>query len=318
MAEFLKDSDAQTLESTTVSINRTAKTVKGGRNMSFSALVVVGDRRGSVGVGYGKGRGVPVAIEKAQKDARKNLVRIDLKEGTLPHPVTGRFCASKVRLLPASPGTGVIAGGTVRAVLEMAGVHDCLTKSLGSTNKINLCRAVFTGLTSLQPKEKFAELRGVEIEKTHVEEILEFGSKFVATTRQANEGGGATATVTEPGTADKSETEPTPATQGSPEPEPEATEAAREAPDHTETATKQAIAADAPATPPADADVHAATQGDQATPAVTEPPAAEGAQTPGGAEGGTPVVEGNLETGEGESQESQDNPDHQSGEDKTS
>ena len=139
MAEFLKDSDAQTLESTTVAINRTAKTVKGGRNMSFSALVVVGDRKGSVGVGYGKGRGVPVAIEKAQKDARKNLVKIDLKEGTLPHPITGKFCASKVRLLPASPGTGVIAGGTVRAVLEMAGVHDCLTKSFGSTNKINLC-----------------------------------------------------------------------------------------------------------------------------------------------------------------------------------
>ena len=292
MAEFLKDTDAQTLESTTVSINRTAKTVKGGRNMSFSALVVVGDRKGSVGVGYGKGRGVPVAIEKAQKDARKNLVRIDLKEGTLPHPVTGRFCASKVRLLPASPGTGVIAGGTVRAVLEMAGVHDCLTKSFGSTNKINLCRAVFTGLTSLQPKEKFAELRGVEIEKTHVEEILEFGSKFVTTTRQANEGGGATATVAaEAGTADKSETAPTPATQSTPEPEPEATEAAREAPNHTETAAKEAIAAEAPATPPADADVHAATAGQQSTPAVEEPPAAEDATTGGGTSEGTPAPE---------------------------
>lgn len=292
MAEFLKDSEAQTLESTTVSINRTAKTVKGGRNMSFSALVVVGDRKGSVGVGYGKGRGVPVAIEKAQKDARKNLVRIDLKEGTLPHPVTGRFCASKVRLLPASPGTGVIAGGTVRAVLEMAGVHDCLTKSFGSTNKINLSRAVFTGLTSLQPKEKFAELRGVEIEKTHVEEILEFGSKFVTTTRQANEGGGANATVTEePSTADKSETEPTPATQGSPEPEPAATEAAPEAPDHTGAEAKGAIAAEAPATPSADADGHAATAGQQSTPAVEEPPAAEDATTGGGTEEGTPAPE---------------------------
>jgi len=179
MAEFLNDNDSQTLESTTVAINRTAKTVKGGRNMSFSALVVVGDRQGSVGVGYGKGRGVPNAIEKAQKDARKNLTKIQLKEGTLPHPVTGKFCASKVRLLPASPGTGVIAGGTVRAVLEMAGVHDCLTKSLGSTNKINLCRAVFEGLTGLQPKEKIESLRGVDIEKTHVEEILEYGSKFM-------------------------------------------------------------------------------------------------------------------------------------------
>ena len=291
MAEFLKDSDAQTLESTTVAINRTAKTVKGGRNMSFSALVVVGDRKGSVGVGYGKGRGVPVAIEKAQKDARKNLVKIDLKEGTLPHPITGRFCASKVRLLPASPGTGVIAGGTVRAVLEMAGVHDCLTKSFGSTNKINLCRAVFTGLTGLQPKEKIAELRGVEIEKTHVEEILEFGSKFVAT-RAANEGGGATATVQDPGTAEKDETQPTPATEGSAQPEPTATEAAREAADPTDPAAKQAIAADAPATPPAEADVHASTQGKQAEDSAGEPPAASDAQTPGGAEGGTPVIEG--------------------------
>ena len=280
MAEQLRNQEGgdQTLESTTVAINRTAKTVKGGRNMSFSALVVVGDRKGSVGVGYGKGRGVPVAIEKAQKDARKNLTRIQLKEGTLPHPITGRFCASKVRLLPASPGTGVIAGGTVRAVLEMAGVHDCLTKSFGSTNKINLCRAVFTGLTGLQPKEKIAALRGVEIEKTEVEERLETGAKAMAAAPKAIEPSPeATASAqpaAESGTADKSETQPVPETQATPASEPEATEMKVES-DLTEEATKAAIVAEAPATPPAEQPVDAAVEGDQATNTKADQPSGE-------------------------------------------
>ncbi len=144
MAEMLEES--QGLESTTVGIYRTATVVKGGRRFSFAAMVVVGDRRGSVGIGYGKAGGVPVAIEKAQKDAKKNIVHITLKGGTLPHPILGKFGASSVRLLPAAPGTGVIAGGTVRAVLEMVGVQDCLTKAYGSTNQKNLCKATIEGL----------------------------------------------------------------------------------------------------------------------------------------------------------------------------
>lgn len=171
MAERLEDSQA--LESTTVNINRTSTTVKGGRRLSFSALVVVGDRGGNVGIGYGKGRGVPIAIEKAQKDAKKNLTRVDRSGGTLPHPVTGRFSSSKVRLIPAAPGTGVVAGGTVRAVLEMAGVRDCLTKSYGSTNEINLCKAVMEGLLQLRSREAVAELRGVTIQRSAVDEMLE-------------------------------------------------------------------------------------------------------------------------------------------------
>lgn len=177
MAEFLEDSNA--LESTTVAINRTATTVKGGRRMSFSALVVVGDRNGNVGVGYGKGRGVPAAIEKSQKDAKKNLFAVKLRAGTLPHEVKGRSCASSVKLIPAAPGTGVIAGGTVRAVLEMAGIKDCLTKAYGSTNKINLCRAVIDALKHLRTREEIAALRGVEIETSTVDEMLSAAKRFM-------------------------------------------------------------------------------------------------------------------------------------------
>ncbi len=181
MAEFLEDSNS--LESTTVAINRTATTVKGGRRMSFSALVVVGDRNGNVGVGYGKGRGVPAAIEKSQKDAKKNLFPVKLRGGTLPHEVKGRSCASSVKLIPASPGTGVIAGGTVRAVLEMAGVKDCLSKAYGSTNKINLCRAVIDALSHLRTREEVAALRGVEIETSTVDEMLSAAKRFMTETQ---------------------------------------------------------------------------------------------------------------------------------------
>lgn len=170
MAETLQDSQ---LESTTVKINRTAATIKGGRRMSFAALVVVGDRRGNVGIGYGKAPGVPAAIEKAQKDARKKLVPVKLQHGTLPHPVTGKFGASSVRLIPAAPGTGVVAGGTVRAVLEMVGVQDCLTKAYGSTNEINVCKAVMAGLGQLRMREDIERLRGQSLEKTHVETAYE-------------------------------------------------------------------------------------------------------------------------------------------------
>jgi small subunit ribosomal protein S5 len=176
MAEMIEESQA--LESTTVNLWRNSKVVKGGRRFSLSALVVVGDRRGTVGVGYGKATGAPMAIEKAQKNARKNLVRVSLKGGTLPHPVDGRYSASIVRLIPASPGTGVIAGGTVRAVLEMAGVHDCLTKSYGSNNQKNLVKAAMQGLLHLRTKADIGRLRGVELDETDVEKKLEVGRRY--------------------------------------------------------------------------------------------------------------------------------------------
>lgn len=180
MAEALAASieGAQDLESVTVGIYRTAAVVKGGRRFSFSALVVVGDRRGRVGIGYAKAPGVPAAIEKAQKEARKNLTPIVLQEGTIPHIVEAKFGSSMVRLIPAAPGTGVVAGGTVRAVLEMAGVRDALTKAYGSTNQINLVKATFQALCKLRSKEEVARLRRVDLGTSVVEEMLAKGRRY--------------------------------------------------------------------------------------------------------------------------------------------
>jgi small subunit ribosomal protein S5 len=146
-----------------VAIRRCAAVVKGGRRFSFNALVIVGNGRGQVAWGYGKANEVPPAVEKGVKDAHKQMKRVHLKGTTIPHTVIGRFGAARVLLMPAAPGTGVIAGGAVRAVVESAGVRDILTKSFGSTNKLNLVKATIDALTQLRTKEEIARLRGVAI-----------------------------------------------------------------------------------------------------------------------------------------------------------
>ena len=147
-----------------VSINRVSKVVKGGRRFSFTALVVVGDGDGTVGVGYGKAKEVPAAISKGVEEAKKNFFRVPRVQGTVVHPVQGEDAAGVVLLRPAAPGTGVIAGGPVRAVLECAGVHDVLSKSLGSTNAINIVRATVDALKQLEEPEAVAARRGLAVE----------------------------------------------------------------------------------------------------------------------------------------------------------
>ena len=147
-----------------VKINRVAKVVKGGRRFSFTALVVVGDGDGMLGVGYGKAKEVPAAIAKGVEEAKKSFFRVPRIQGTIPHPITGEKAAGVVLLRPASPGTGVIAGGPVRAVLECAGIHDVLSKSLGSDNPINIVHATVAALRGLQRPEEVAARRGLPIE----------------------------------------------------------------------------------------------------------------------------------------------------------
>jgi small subunit ribosomal protein S5 len=153
-------------QETVVKINRSAKVVKGGRRFSFSALVVVGDRKGRVGIGFGKANEVPQSVEKGSKEARKSMVAISVQGSTIPHRIIGRFGASRVVMLPASPGTGVIAGATVRAVVSAAGIGDILTKSLGSPNPVNLAKAAMDGLSRLRTREQLSALRGVAIQES--------------------------------------------------------------------------------------------------------------------------------------------------------
>ena len=202
MAEMLDESTA--LESTTVSVFRTAATIKGGRRFSFGALVVVGDRNGRVGIGYGKANQVPPAIEKAQKDARRRLRTYPRVGRTIPHEVTGRFGSCSVRMVPASPGTGVIAGSGVRATLEMLGVQDCLTKSFGSNNPKNLVKAIINGLESLRSKEWVEEMRGIKLGSTQVEESIRRGQAILAGPESAAADAEESAAVAESGTASAS------------------------------------------------------------------------------------------------------------------
>lgn len=163
--EYLDHTEASSLEldESVVKVNRCAAVVKGGRRFSFSALTVVGNRSGVVGYGFGKAKEVPSAVEKSGRDARKHLLRAPIAGTTVPHEVTGRFGSSMVKLVPAAPGTGIIAGGSVRAVLDLAGVKDVLTKAYGSTNAVNLVKATIDAILQLRTRERAEELRGVKL-----------------------------------------------------------------------------------------------------------------------------------------------------------
>jgi small subunit ribosomal protein S5 len=160
-----RDRDESGMESAVVRIYRCSKVVKGGRTFSFGALVVAGDRKGNIGIGYGKANEVPPAVEKATKDARKAMFKVNLKGTTIPHTVTGRSGASTVVLAPARPGTGVTAGKSVRPCVELAGVTDILTKAYGSTSPKNLVKATMAALRQLQNREQVEGARGVQLEK---------------------------------------------------------------------------------------------------------------------------------------------------------
>lgn len=165
MAKVEKEELGDGLREKMIGVNRVTKVVKGGRIMAFAALTVVGDGNGSVGMGKGKAREVPVAVQKAMEQARRNMVKVNLKKGTLHHAVVGQHGAAKVYMQPASEGTGIIAGGPMRAIFEVLGVHDVLAKCIGSTNPYNIVRATLNGLRALNSPAEIAAKRGKSVEE---------------------------------------------------------------------------------------------------------------------------------------------------------
>ena len=159
-------------EERTIKVNRVAKVVKGGRRFSFAALMVIGDGRGTVGLGYGKAKEAGLAVQKGIEEAKKNLFQVPLAGSTITHPILGEAGAGRVLLKPAAPGTGVIAGGAARAILEMAGIHDILAKSLGSSNGINVAHATIAGLKSLKRPDEIARKRGLSPEEVSPAGVL--------------------------------------------------------------------------------------------------------------------------------------------------
>jgi small subunit ribosomal protein S5 len=228
------------LQERVIEINRVAKVVKGGRRFSFTALVAVGDEEGVVGIGYGKAREVPLAIQKAVENARKSLIRVPKYGQTLTHKIIGRYGAGHVVLRPASPGTGVIAGGGVRAVLELGGVRDVLTKSIGTQNPINLVKATMDGLVRLRRPEEVAELRGLT-----VAEVLGVSSNKTATGEAPASAPAGPVAGEDTSSSQAAGEEPTPAPPA--EPKAEASEAPAAAADAPEAEAAPAAEAEAPA-----------------------------------------------------------------------
>jgi small subunit ribosomal protein S5 len=165
--EVMREIQYEEFEEKIIEIRRTSKVTKGGKNLSFRVVAIVGNKNGKVGLGIGKAREVPEAIRKAIADAKKNVIEVPVINGTIPHEVIGRQDASRVLLKPAAPGTGIIAGGTVRAVVELAGIQNILTKALGSTNPLNLAMATINGLKELLDPRKVAKLRDITVEEVY-------------------------------------------------------------------------------------------------------------------------------------------------------